>query len=605
MPHVSRSPRHSGIWFALTLLVPATFAAAWLWLVPGGVVARAADDERRVADELLATAERTLLQSLQHAADAAPVVLRLDAERRVVAPFPPFSPFPTTESAAPIGLAEQAAHVRLDAGAIDEAVPFFAHAAAEQALTPLGSLRYAAARAARDPAAARELLSDARARHAGVRLGLLPFDVVALLAAARLPGGPDAGCIDALAPALLDVPADLMPTVLEDLAAACPETAHDERFLHVAAAAAAAALHRSTPAPNGPTPTIGGCVVLPRGDDACVALPTTAFARARAEALAAAAALHPTFVLTPTAAGDAPARPFMALGETWAAEPTTTPTSTLLAIAARASLLLALATLIAGNLLLWRLTRRESQLVRLRADFVDIVSHELRTPLTALSLKAEMLAADDVPAERRRHYLEALDRDVQRLADQVERILDFGRLQRGAPLRRDPVPARTLLARGLRQGRAALRLVEQRVEVEAARALPPIVGDVDVLGRALRNLLENAAKYAPPGSKVAVRAFAQGDELVGEVADRGPGVPPGERRSVFEPFVRGTNARPGTPGSGLGLALVAAAAASHRGRVTVGERPGGGSVFTLQLPLHSMARGETAPERRRDGGAAG
>jgi two-component system, OmpR family, sensor histidine kinase KdpD len=146
-----------------------------------------------------------------------------------------------------------------------------------------------------------------------------------------------------------------------------------------------------------------------------------------------------------------------------------------------------------------------------------------------------------------------------------------------------------VLARGLRAGRPSLRLVQQTLEIDAPRALPPLCGDVEVLGRALRNLLENAAKYAPPGSTVSVRAFAQGQRLTVEVADRGPGVPAGERSTIFQPFVRGRTADGGTPGSGLGLALVAAAAKAHGGRIEVSDRPGGGSVFTLVLPVQQEA----------------
>lgn len=575
----------------MTLLLPAAFGAAWLWLVPGGVIERAAADEQRRAEELLDVAATALSVGLRQEAAAVPVALQLDGERRVVAPFAS-SPAAASPPAV-VSIAEQTANVRLDAGAVADALPFFVHAAADGSLTPEGWLRYVAARAAADVPAARSLLATAREQHRDARCGPLPFDVLALLCEVRLPGPTRTAWRDEFLAAVQDVPAAAVPIVLDELVATAPALA-DERLLALRAVAAAAAVYRATGVPLAPAPGPDGSVVIPIDDAHCAAVPAAAAARARDAAIAAAAAMKLGYRVERLAAGpDAPSRPIAALGETWSAVPTATPTSALLTLAARASLVLALVTLVLGNLLLWRLTRRESQLVRLRADFVDVVSHELRTPLTALSLKAEMLASGDVPAERRAHYVQALHQDVVRLTDQVERILDFGRLQKGAPLRRDVVPARTLLAKGLRQGRPALRLVDQKLEVHAARALPSIVGDVDVLSRALRNLIENAAKYAPPGSTVAVRAFAQGDELVVEVADRGPGVPAAERSSIFQPFVRGSDAPSGVPGSGLGLALVAAAAASHRGRVGVHERPGGGAVFTLQLPAQAP-RGEAA-----------
>ena len=306
-----------------------------------------------------------------------------------------------------------------------------------------------------------------------------------------------------------------------------------------------------------------------------VALPTQTVTALLSEAARHATEQHPDLTATlPNVHRD-----------TWSVARLTMPTSTLLTYVARTCLALAIATLLLGNLLLWRLSRRELALVRMRRDFVDVVSHELRTPLTALSLKAEMLASGDVPANRQPHYLKTLNRDVHRLTDQVERILDFGRLERGAALHREIVPTRSVLAKGLRAGMPALRLVKQNVTVTVPRNLPLLDGDVDVLARALRNLLENAAKYAPPGSTVALRAFTDGSTVSVEVADTGPGVAHDERQAIFQPFVRASSATPGIQGSGLGLALVSAAAKAHGGSIDVRDREGGGTVFTLQLPI--------------------
>jgi len=196
-----------------------------------------------------------------------------------------------------------------------------------------------------------------------------------------------------------------------------------------------------------------------------------------------------------------------------------------------------------------------------------------------------MLANGDVPAKRQTHYLQSLHVDVHRLTDQVERILDFGRLERGAPLHREVVPTRSIVAKGLRAGMPALRLVQQNLKVDVPRSLPALEADVEVLARALRNLLENAAKYAPKGSTVAVRAFANGNRVSVEIADTGPGVAQDERQAIFQPFVRASTATPDIQGSGLGLALVSAAAKAHGGSIEVRDREGGGAVFTLQLPI--------------------
>jgi two-component system OmpR family sensor kinase len=103
------------------------------------------------------------------------------------------------------------------------------------------------------------------------------------------------------------------------------------------------------------------------------------------------------------------------------------------------------------------------------------------------------------------------------------------------------------------------------------------------------NLLDNAARHTPPGSRIELRLRAEGDRAVVEVADDGPGVPVGRREEIFERFVRG-DGRADTAvsgGSGLGLAIVSAVARSHGGSAEVGESELGGALFRVSLPLPS------------------
>lgn len=132
---------------------------------------------------------------------------------------------------------------------------------------------------------------------------------------------------------------------------------------------------------------------------------------------------------------------------------------------------------------------------------------------------------------------------------------------------------------------ASARLVGQQLDLDVPRQLPALLGDREVLVRALRNLLENAAKYAPPGTTVDLRVRVHDHRLEIEIGDRGPGIPAAERAAIFQPFVRGSAVPHTNSSSGLGLALVAAAARAHSGSIRVHERPGGGSVFSLSLPL--------------------
>lgn len=583
------APARFGLWFGLVLAVPAAFGALWLWLVPGGAIERARSDERRVARQVLEFAKATLDDELGKHADER-IALQLDEQRRVVAPFAD-----AVDTRHAPALAEQEALAHCQRGERREALPYFAHAVANDELSPIGWLRYVDAVHADDAVQARTLWQQAIEQNAEARCGGLPFVLLAMLQELRL-FPPVANERDAWFDRFLVLaritPAAALLAVLDGT-----ELGFDARSHALRAAVVIALRHRHLPAPATAMRSDDGIYVEPIGEQQLAVVDPFVLGFAREQALHSPRRTGSDWRIEDaySAPADAERLELPPLGTTWAVVPTGTTTSALLQTTATAAWLLALATFVVGNVLLWRLTRRELQLVRLRADFVDVVSHELRTPLAALSLKAEMLARGDVPPERRAHYMAALHHDVQRLGDQVERILAFDRLQKGGPLRIEPLSARALLARGLRAGRPALRLVGQQLAVEAPRELPLLRCDVEVLTRALRNLLENAAKYAPPGSTVLVRAFADARELVVEVQDRGPGVAVDERTAIFQPFVRGSTAGPGMAGSGLGLALVAAAAQSHGGRVQVAPRDGGGSTFTLRLPIGGgVAAGEAS-----------
>jgi signal transduction histidine kinase len=589
---VSSRPARTGLWFALTLALPSTFAGAWLWLVPGGVITRMAASERRLAEQALAGARQRLDDEFAAAADLQPVPLQLDDRRRVRGPFP--APDLVGEDGPTASIAEQNGIARAQAGDHRGALPWFAHARQRGELTPFGWLHYGNALAMDEPDAAVSLLAEARQHCQELRCGPLPFAALAWLAEARWTRASQqpvaAPSPERLQQLAAQVPAASIPDLVSAFVTDAGEPSLTAVLLPLCEVAATAVAMTggevAAPLEPGPGP-LPDTVLWPRGADALAVLPSSLVVPLRDQALLAATTAAPgwRFLATATVQPDAPNLLVPSLGTYWLAQPTTMPASVWLTGTARSCLGLAVLTLVLGNLLLWRMNRREAQLVKLRSDFVDVVSHELRTPLAAISLKAELLARGDVPDGRREHYLHGLHHDVQRLADQVERILDFGRLQHGAPLRHARIEPRVLLARALRAVRPALRLVQQQLSVQAPRTLPPLLGDLEVLSRALRNLLENAAKYAPRGSTVAMRAFAVGNQLIVEVADQGPGIPAVERERIFQPFVRGAGADAGTAGSGLGLALVAAAAHRHGGSITVRDGVAGGSVFVLSLPL--------------------
>jgi two-component system sensor histidine kinase KdpD len=121
--------------------------------------------------------------------------------------------------------------------------------------------------------------------------------------------------------------------------------------------------------------------------------------------------------------------------------------------------------------------------------------------------------------------------------------------------------------------------------------------DALLIERVLVNLLENASKYTPPGSKVTVAAEVIGDQLSVSVSDDGPGLPAGREEAVFQKFTRGVR-ESATPGVGLGLAICRAIVESHQGKIVGANRPAGGARFTFTLPLgippEASADAETA-----------
>ncbi|MFA6109694.1 MAG: HAMP domain-containing sensor histidine kinase [Candidatus Latescibacterota bacterium] len=225
---------------------------------------------------------------------------------------------------------------------------------------------------------------------------------------------------------------------------------------------------------------------------------------------------------------------------------------------------------------------------RLQADFASGVSHELRTPLTSIRMFSEMLLDGKGRDEgERRSYVETIRRESMRLERVVENVLSFTRSEKGGlPRARQPVDLAELTARVVEACRDAAAQQQVHLRLSAAAGLPAVWADPDSMESVVRNLLDNAVRYAGGGRSVEVQLAAGKDGgVVLSVADRGPGIPAWERRRIFQPFFRGQQGlRQAKSGTGLGLALVERIAKGHGGSVAVTPRPGGGSVFTVMVP---------------------
>jgi len=213
-------------------------------------------------------------------------------------------------------------------------------------------------------------------------------------------------------------------------------------------------------------------------------------------------------------------------------------------------------------------SRRDQQ--RLAQD----AGHELRTPLTSLRANIDTLRRHpDLDATRRDAVLDDLAAEARELSLLTDELLDLV-ADRRADDPAHPVDLAALVRRAVERAR---RRSDHEYRLEESPA--EVIGQSAALLRALTNLLDNAAKFSPAGSRIEVRV-APG---VVTVRDHGPGIAPADLPHVFERFYRASTAR-SLPGSGLGLAIVARVAADHGGRVGAANASDGGAVFSLEIP---------------------
>jgi signal transduction histidine kinase len=225
------------------------------------------------------------------------------------------------------------------------------------------------------------------------------------------------------------------------------------------------------------------------------------------------------------------------------------------------------------------------RLSALRADFVSLVSHELRSPMATVIGSARTLQQRwrELQPEQRDSFLALIADETSRLATLIGDVLDTSRIEAGTfSYTFSDVDVGELV----REVVANAELGQDEVEVRAnvADPIPPIRGDRDRLRQVLANLVDNAVKYSPTGAPVEVDATAQNGALVVAVRDRGPGVPPEDKKLIFEKFGRAKGGK-SVPGTGLGLFIARSIAEAHGGTLDVESAPERGATFTLRLPV--------------------
>ena len=225
-----------------------------------------------------------------------------------------------------------------------------------------------------------------------------------------------------------------------------------------------------------------------------------------------------------------------------------------------------------------------------RAELIAVVTHQLRTPLAVvrayLDLLAEAAEETDGQGAEATTWHEAATGQLLRLNDLVDTILDTVRADRLLTVEARPFDVGGVIDEVLT--RLAPLLRGHRLERYATGSRTAF-GDPARLAQVLELLLENAAKYAPPGAEIVVADWSADGEVHVAVGDDGPGVPPDMRESVFEPFVRLDATRADAPGTGVGLFAARRLVGAMGGRLWIEDKPAGGSQFVTALPEASTA----------------
>jgi two-component system sensor histidine kinase KdpD len=235
------------------------------------------------------------------------------------------------------------------------------------------------------------------------------------------------------------------------------------------------------------------------------------------------------------------------------------------------------------------LAEQLGQADELRNALLAAVSHDLRTPLASIKASASSLLATDIEwsADAIEAFATAIVEETDRLTGLVENLLDMSRLRAGAlVVRHLAVGAEELVPAALESlGEVARR---RPIDVDVPETLPRVDTDPALVERALVNLVANAVAWSPEGTPVRIEAGAVGHDLHIRVVDRGPGVPPGDRERIFQPFQR-LGDRSNGAGVGLGLAVARGFVEAVGGELTADDTPGGGATMVITLPLRARA----------------
>jgi two-component system sensor histidine kinase KdpD len=227
---------------------------------------------------------------------------------------------------------------------------------------------------------------------------------------------------------------------------------------------------------------------------------------------------------------------------------------------------------------------RQSQ--ELKSALLDAIAHEFKTPLTSIKAASTALLGGCLRRpEELRELLTVMDEEASRLGTLVTDVVQTARIEAGqVQLKRRPCAINRLVSSLLEEIKS---LTDGRhVQVTLSQAVIEVALDLELIKLALRQLVDNAVKYSPPYSPLEITAASSECDMVISVGDRGPGIPEPELPRIFDRFYRLNAGHNGIPGTGIGLAIARQIVEAHGGTIAVANRPGGGTLFAVSLPLN-------------------
>jgi two-component system sensor histidine kinase KdpD len=220
----------------------------------------------------------------------------------------------------------------------------------------------------------------------------------------------------------------------------------------------------------------------------------------------------------------------------------------------------------------------------LKSTLLDSIAHEFKTPLTSIKAAATALLSTPTPSpEEQRELLTVVDEEADRLGRLVTEAIQMARIEAGKiKLNTSLRSVRGLIGGILQQMKPAIE--GRSVTLSVAEDLPPIIADEELMGLAVRHLLDNAVKYSPPGSPIGISAEKAGGCVIISVSDQGLGIPERDQSRIFQKFYRSPDTHQHVTGSGMGLAISLEVVRAHGGEMWVESAPGQGAKFCISVP---------------------